>query len=236
VKIFLPNLLLAAVLCPTASHATVVGYNLTVTTAYALADPFPDRLDHAFTEPDTGYFQITNTGASTFTGQVGDIAVSVNAGNLSFTSATITLVPGQSVSVAIPDDASDVGGFNGPAYYLRPGVEITLTGSVALAGLTEAVNLLVADANIHSGVFRTDSYGLTSDSFVLQGGDPWGFDTGDVYELSQADGVYAFTEASGINGLTQPVPEPPPLWVLAAALPSLWWLRRRRVAVRSRAG
>jgi len=58
---------------------------------------------------------------------------------------------------------------------------------------------LVADADIHSGVVRTDPFGLSSDSFVLQGGDPWGFDPGDTYEMSQANGVYTFAQA---------VPEP----------------------------
>jgi hypothetical protein len=178
----------------TQAGAGPVGYLITVTTAYATSDPFPNRIDHAFTEPDTGYLQIANTGDTSFTGVVGTIAVSVFAGNLSFTSTRLTLVHGASVSIAIPDDSGNVGGFNGPAYFLRPGVEVTLNGSISNGPLTESVALLVADADIHSGVKRTDSRGLTSDSFVLQGGDPWGFDAGHAFELSQAYGVYVFSE------------------------------------------
>jgi hypothetical protein len=66
--------------------------------------------------------------------------------------------------------------------------------------------LLVADADIHSGVH---GFGLTSDSFVLQGGDPWGFQTGDAFALRQVDGFYIFA---------QPVPEPGSALIMVAAL------------------
>jgi hypothetical protein len=56
---------------------------------------------------------------------------------------------------------------------------------------------------------RTDGSGLTSDSFVLQGGDPWGFQNADAFALSQADGVYVFT---------QPAPEPGSASILGVAL------------------
>jgi hypothetical protein len=59
--------------------------------------------------------------------------------------------------------------------------------------------LFVADADIHSSERRIDPRGLASDSFVRQGGDPWGFDIGADFELSQANGVYVFS---------QPAPEP----------------------------
>ena len=207
-------------LWPTAGRSTVVGYSITITTAYATGDPFANRLDNAFTEGDTGYLQIANTGDTTFSGVAGTIAVSAFAGDLSFTTNMLLLPPGASVSIAIPDDASDVGGFNGPAYFARPGVEITLGGTMSDGSGYEPVNLMVADSDIHSGLTRTDSYGLTSDSFVLQGGDPWGFDTGDPYELGQADGVYIFAEA---------VPEPSSLTGLAAALVLSAAQRRRSV-------
>ncbi len=89
--------------------------------------------------------------------------------------------------------------------------------------LSEAINLLVADADIHSGVPRTDIHELTSDSFVLQGGDPWGYQNDDAFALSQADGVYAFT---------QPVSEPGSLAILATAL-TIATIARRRWAFRS---
>jgi hypothetical protein len=211
---FLTLLAYLSTALPLPAHAAAVGYSITVMTAYATSDPFPHRIDNAFVEPDTGYFQIVNTGTTTFAGLLGDVAVSANAGDLSFTSGLLTLIPGASVSVAIPDDASDVGGFNGPAYLLRPGVEIFLNGTMSDGPASEAIALLIADADIHSGTARTDSHGLTSDSFVLQGGDPWGFDSGDDFELTQADAVHVFTQSVP----TQSVPEPGSAPILAAGM------------------
>jgi hypothetical protein len=220
---FLPFVGLLGLFAPVYAQAAAIGYSITITTAYAAGDPFSNRIDESFTEPSTGYFQVENTGDTTFSGGVGTIAISAFAGDLSFTSGSIILPPGASVSVAIPDNSNVVGGFNGPAYEYRPGVEITLNGGVSSGPLTETVALLVADRDIHSGVTRTDGFGLTSDSFVLQGGDPWGFQNDDAFALSQADGVYAFTE---------PVPEPGSASILAAAL-TMAAIGHRRSALRS---
>jgi len=54
----------------------------------------------------------------------------------------------------------------------------------------------IYDGDIHSGVLRDvqappsllSGAALLSDSFVLQGGDPFGGDTGDTFEVSQAPG------------------------------------------------
>ncbi len=191
------------------SRGTEIGYALTMTTAYANGDPFSNRIDSNFNEPDDGFFQVTNTGDSSFSGVIGTIAVSSFAGDLSWRSGDLVLAPGASVSVAIPDDSSAVGGFNGPYYFYRPGIEIYLQGTVSDGMETEPVDLLVADRDIHSGVARTDPFGLTSDSFVLQGGDPWGFNNGSDYALGQAYGVYVFS---------QPVPEPGSALLLSTGL------------------
>lgn len=206
-------------LLPSVAIAAPVGYALSITTAYALGDPFPNRIDNAFTEPDTGYLQIANTGNTTFIGSVGTDAVSAFAGDLSFSASGIVLAPGDSISIAIPFDASNVGGFNGPAYQARPGILIWMRGFVAAGALTEAISLAVADADIHSGMVRLDPLGLLTDSFVLQGGDPWGFDTGDAFEGSQAQGIFVFQQAA---------PEPAGLALFALPLAALIARRRRR--------
>ena len=206
-------------LLPSVAIAAPVGYALSVTTAYALGDPFPNRIDNAFTEPDTGYLQIANTGNTTFIGSVGTDAVSAFAGDLSFSASGIVLAPGDSISIAIPFDASNVGGFNGPAYQARPGILIWMRGFVAAGALTEAISLAVADADIHSGMVRLDPLGLLTDSFVLQGGDPWGFDTGDAFESSQAQGTFIFQQAA---------PEPAGLALFGLPLAALIARRRRR--------
>lgn len=215
---FLPLVSIVLALWPAPGRSALISYSITLSTAFAAADPFKNRVDQGFIEPDTGFFQVANTGATTFSGVIGTMADSAFAGDLSYRTGTLLLAPGASVSVAIPDDSSNVGGFNGPAYFLRPGVEIYLRGSVTDPTMppgeaaTEAVDLLVADADIHSGVFRTDPRGLTSDSFVLQGGDPWGFFTGNDYALSQTDGVFMFS---------QPVAEPGSMAVLLVGLAGL---------------
>ena len=211
--------ILALALLSGSASAAPVGYAISIATAYGLSNPFPNRIDRAFTEPDTGYLLIGNTGTSTFTGSVGTTAVSVFAGDLSFSATGIVLAPGDSISIAMPDDSSDVGGFNGPAFQARPGVVIWLRGFVSAGSEIQAVNLSVADADIHSGVVRLDPRGLWTDSFVLQGGDPWGFDAGDAFELSQAPGRFVFQQAA---------PEPAGFALLALPVAALIALRRRR--------
>jgi len=55
-----------------------------------------------------------------------------------------------------------------------------LTGGGAVSGS-------IYDGAIHSGVFGIAN-GTSSDSYVLQGGDPFGGDTADAYEAAQAPG------------------------------------------------
>jgi hypothetical protein len=211
-RVFPAIVFIAWALWPALGSSTPVGYSITITTAYANGNPFPNQIDTVFSEPDTGFIQIANTGQTTFSGVVGTIAVSAFAGDLSFASGSLVLAPGSVVSIAMPDNSASVGGFNGPAYYYRPGVEIYLDGTLSDGIGSETVSLLVADRDIQSGVWRTDSRGLSSDSFVLQGGDPWGFDSGNAFAMSQADGVYVFSQA---------VPEPGPLGLMPAALAGL---------------
>lgn len=216
-------------IAPAKSGAVPIGYDFTITTAFATDDPFPNRQDEAWTAATTGYVGIANTGATTFSGTVATIALSSFAGDLSFTSQPLTLAPGTQVSIAIPDDSSAVGGFNGPYYYYRPGVEIALSGTVSAGAATEPVTLIVADADIHSGVVQADPHGLISDSFVLQGGDPWGFDNGAAYALGLADGVAVLSEAGPrTGGIAGAVPEPRSILALSTGTVLLAGLRRIR--------
>jgi hypothetical protein len=106
----LAGFVVLALFGPVYAEAAAVGYSLTVTTSYAAGDPFPNRIDQFFVKPMTGYFQVENTGDTTFSGTIGTIAVSSFAGDLSFASGFISLLPGASVSVAIADNSDDVGG------------------------------------------------------------------------------------------------------------------------------
>ena len=143
------------------------------------------------TAPETDYFQIANSRDAPFKGLAASLAMSTFAGGLSFTSGSIRLAPGRS------DDASDTGRFDG-----------VLSRAIALFG-----------AGIHSGLLSTHPRGSTSDSFVPQGGDSRGFDSGDAFELHQA---------SGVNVLAEAVPEPASMAILAASLAVLQILRSRR--------
>jgi hypothetical protein len=64
------------------------------------------------------------------------------------------------------------------------GIRIDVTGT--FSDFT-ALSATVYDKDIHSGVFRSAN-GTLSDSYVLQGGDPFGGDTGDGFETTQASG------------------------------------------------
>jgi hypothetical protein len=187
-------------LCGTGrATANQVGYTLDVTTNYSFA-PLPSTLNNVDGGPDTGYFTVTNNGTTTFTGTIGDVALAADGTDDSFTSGALTLAPGQSVNIGIGpqngvDDSSNHGGFNGAA-----GVTIQING---LINGTESVNLSVNDADIHSGSPRDVNASpsqesgapLFSDSYVLQGGDPTGGDTGDDFETTQAAGHFEFSEA-----------------------------------------
>jgi hypothetical protein len=188
------------------ARASTVGYTLDVTTEYLTANPAGTTfLGGGGASPDTGYFVITNNGTTTFSGIISDIAVSLLHDD-SFTSGSLTLAPGQSVSVAIGAESSNGGGYNGPFGSPQPGVQINIVGQM---DGTEAVNLSVLDSNIHSGVFRINPFGETLDNYVLQGGDSTGRDTGDGYEETQAFGHFEFFEASPA---VQGVPLPASAW------------------------
>jgi hypothetical protein len=204
------------------------GYTLTITTAFA-KDPFPNQINHPYTVETTGYFQVALAGDATFSGVIGTIAVPGYTWviDMSYRSDPLVLGRGESVSIAIPNNSSAVGGFNGPIFEYRPGIEIYLDGWLTDGTNVQAFNLLVADRDIHSeSEERMEKFGLLTNSFVLQGGDPWGFQTSSDFALSQGYGVYVVTGT---------VPEPGSLTVLTGALITLastCGLSRRRLRPR----
>jgi hypothetical protein len=189
-----------------------VGYTIDVTTFYQFGAP-PGVSNGISGNPDTGFFTVTNNGTTTFNGTIGDVAVRGSGPDDSFTFGPISLAPGGSLTFGIDDESSNVAGFNGPTGSVQPGVMIQLIGNF---NGVEPVSLSVNDADIHSGVPRSAN-GTVSDSYVLQGGDPFGGDTGDAFEVSQAPGHFEFFEAATVSG----VPEPGAFMLLGTALAML---------------
>ncbi len=214
--------ILTSALCTLAgstAKAAAFGYDLGVTTFYQFGAP-PGVINGVSGSPDTGFFTIQNNGTTTFSGTIGDVAHAGNGTDFSFTSAALTLAPGQSATFGVNSESSNQGGYNGPTGTVQPGVTIDINGLINGA---ESVNLSVNDADIHSGVPRTNPFGLTLDSYVLQGGDSMGRDTGDAFETTQANGQFTFFEAGPTSG----VPEvSSTLGLLAIASTGLFGVRR----------
>ena len=182
-----------------AANAAVV-YKLDVTTSYgsSYGGPAGTSLGGGTPSPDTGFLTFTNSGPSTFTGTLGYTAAPGSGGADESFSASVTLAPGASDYFAIGNESSNQGGFNGPTNSTQPGVIIFANGTFDAT----AANLSVNDADVHSGVAQTNPFGVVVDSWVLQGGDPLGRDTGDAFETAQSHGLFTFELDTGA------VPEP----------------------------
>jgi hypothetical protein len=162
--------------------------------------------------PDTGFVVITNNGTSTFSGTIGFNAIGGSGTNATRAGCTpafdwsssfpgVTLAPGESASVSINDESSNFCGYNGPFKVLTTpqlGAEFFMTGTVTDGVNTTPVHLSIFDKDIHSGVFAMNPFGVKLDNYILQGGDPYGRDTGDDFEVAQAPGPFLF----------QPCPNP----------------------------
>lgn len=157
---------------------------------------------------DTGLLVITNNSpCTTFCGNIGFNAIS--GCGLNFNSShAVCLAPGQSAALSINNESSNFCGYNGPFNTSTPqlGAEFFMNGTVSLdptcgcGSGTELVDLSIFDKDIHSGVFRTNPFGVFLDNDILQGGDPFGRDTGDTYEVSQAPGPFQFASSIGPGG------------------------------------
>ena len=172
-----------------ASADAVVPYQFDGLAFYQSGDP-ADKLPAAPSAgTDTGFIRITNSGASTFVGTIGFIAEGGNGIDYSY-SYSVTLNPGDHVSISINSESSNQGGYNGLF-----GAEFMMSGMVSLGADAQAVFLAIFDRDIHSGSPRTNPFGVTLDNFILAGGDPFGRDTGDEYETTQAPGPFQFAQA-----------------------------------------
>jgi hypothetical protein len=192
-----------------------LGYKIDVTTFYQFGNP-AGTLGPWTASPDSGFFTITNNGSTTFTGTIGEVAVSQFAGDYSYSIGGLTLAPGASATFSTSPESSNIGGFNGPFGSPQPGITITLSG---LLNGTEAFNHSVNDADIHSGV--VNGSGLT-DAYVLQGGNPTGGDNGDPIETTQAPGHFEFSAPASI-------PEPSTFAIAGlSALLGLGYVRMKR--------
>jgi hypothetical protein len=165
--------------------AHTVGYQFDLTTSYQF-------YNNNTGSGETGFLTVTNNGASTFNGTIG-----LYNGTTAINSQTGSLAPGASVTLQAGADSSDVGGFNLNGTGYTNGLQVLMTGTVSVGTASEGVKLSVYDKDIHSGVFNTDPVtGFRNDSYILEGGDPFGGNTGHDYETSQAPGHYEFLESA----------------------------------------
>jgi hypothetical protein len=160
----------------------------------------------------------TNVGPTTFVGTLGDTAVEAGGTDDSLSFTGVTLTTGESFVFAVGFESSNVGGFNGPTGSVQPGINMFFSGLFGSHAGSGNIN----DADVHSGVVNAS--GLT-DAYVLQGGNPFGFDNGDAIETTQASGHATFS-AEGRG-----VPEPATWAMMLMGFGGLGSILRRRKAV-----
>ena len=138
--------------------------------------------------PDSAFVKISSTGGSVFIGEAkldapfagGNYGSSTGAGYT--LGSTVVLVPGP--------ESSNVGGFNKVSGGPDNGILLSIIGTLDGCPL----NFQIYDKDIHSGTFAVNPFGISLDNYILQGGDPFGRDTGDAFEIPQA---HAFITLSG---------------------------------------
>jgi len=206
-------------LIASALFAGPLGYELTITTNYTGGCGSGTVTTGDCGNPDTGWLRIANTGPSAFNG-TGTLSGNAPSGQVINLSIIGVLAPGENWVFNAGPESSNQGGFNKNGGFPTPddGLLFSLSGVLD----SDPFAASAFDKDIHSGVPRTNPYGVTLDNYVLQGGDPFGRDTGDGYEESQAPGVLILQA-----GPTTGTPEPGTTLLLAGGLVALGLVRRK---------
>jgi hypothetical protein len=197
-----------------AAHAA---FKLDITTHYQFGCPADNHGPCG--APDTSFVTFTDSGSSAFSGTLGVDAVSGFGVDFSTSFGGVTLNPGDHFTMSFSNEASNQGGYGGAFGTTQTGATIFANGMFGGSG----VNLSVNDADVHSGVPQVNPFGVTVDSYVLQGGDPLGRDTGDGFEVAQADGHFTFQSGG--------VPEPGAWAMMLVGFGALGAVIRRRAAL-----
>ncbi len=221
--------LLALAIASVATGAqAAVGYQFDGTTFYQFGSP-ANVANNVNGSPDSGFFTIANNGSSNFTGEVDVTAQSVFSGDFSFQFKNVVLNAGQSITLGVNSESSNQGGYNpaGPGLP-QNGVLIDLNGTVTQGANSQAVGLFIYDKDVHSGVFNLAA-GVPSDSYVLQGGSPFGVDTTDAFEVTDPASTTVH-QSPGHWQWVQAVPEPQDYALMALGLVGIAAIRRRKAA------
>lgn len=172
------------------SESVYVPYLFNGEAAYIFGNPSDLLPGSPGASPDTGYVRITNNGTSTFTGSIGFTAWSPCVGDRS-RYYSVTLAPGDHVSVQVTSESSNDGGFNGTfcndMSTPQLGAQFTMTGTVTLGSASASVDLSIYDRDMN---------------YILQGASPYGQDLGDPVEVAQPTQYFTFQSTA-----------PAPVWV-----------------------
>lgn len=188
---YIPAAIISSLGALNATSEAAVNYSLKAVTFYQIGSP-SDRVTGC-AGYDTGYVRFINTGTSTLTGTFSIAGVDAQGVSRS-DSVYRTLAPGETLGSLTNNtcDSSNVNGYNKRAGDTDLGIEIRFDGTATQNGSSETIALSVFDKDVHSGSVRYP-FGVASDSYVFQGGDPYGRDTGDDFEVTQAPGMHTWS-------------------------------------------
>ncbi len=196
--------------------------------------------------PDTGFVIISNTGDEAFEGS---FSLTGSSGYGVFghidvddhTPADFSLAPDSFWILFAGPEGSNYGGYNkcqewifgdsssgqDPTGHADSGLLLSIVGS--LDGGASSISYGIYDHEIHSGTSALSPFGVTLDNYILQGGDPYGRDTGDAFEVSQAHAFFAVDgDRTAVPIDCEVVPETSSLvaWSLLGTIGSLFSYRR----------